>query len=98
MLGWGVCNEVKDSPLLSTHKDGKTLRQIIERENKPGGITMEGKGGWIVELVSLVSKVQHMGEKNIERTGETDGFCDIRAKAIIMKAHRTREKKKKDGQ
>jgi len=35
------------------------------------------------------------GGKNIERTGGTDGFCDIRAKAIIMKAHRTREKKKK---
>jgi len=33
----GVCNEVKDSPLLSTHEDGKTLRQIIERKTNREG-------------------------------------------------------------
>jgi hypothetical protein len=35
-VGMGVCNEVKDSPLFSTHKDEKTLRQIIEREKQTG--------------------------------------------------------------
>jgi hypothetical protein len=45
--------------------------------------------------VSLVSKVQHMGKKNIERTGETDGFCDIRAKSDNNEKHTGRAKRRK---
>jgi len=70
----------------------ETLERIKkEKKKKKGkqtGDNNEGKGS---ELVSLVNKVQHTENKG-------GLICDIRAKRIIMKVHRTREKRREDEQ